>query len=127
MSSTMKAVVNETYGGPEVLEVQEVPVPTPSAGEVRVRVHAASINPVDVKVRSGKSLAAQYGARPVILGYDVSGVVDALGEVPAAIDRALGLHPEFEPVQRAFAAKAMGDTSPEAATRAARAVLAALG
>ena len=80
MSSTMKAVVNETYGAPEVLQVQEVPVPLSGAGEVRVRVHAASINPVDVKVRSGKSLAAQYGARPVILGYDVSGVVDALGE-----------------------------------------------
>lgn len=80
MASTMKAMVNETYGAPEVLQLQHLPIPVPAAGEVRVRVHAASINPVDVKVRSGKSLAAQYGARPVVLGYDVSGVVDALGD-----------------------------------------------
>jgi NADPH:quinone reductase-like Zn-dependent oxidoreductase len=75
----MKAAVIETYGAPEVLQVQDVPRPEPADGEVRVRVLAASVNPVDTKTRSGKSLAGQYGARPVILGWDVSGVVDALG------------------------------------------------
>jgi NADPH:quinone reductase-like Zn-dependent oxidoreductase len=84
MSETMKAVVIETYGAPEVLQVREVPRPLPAEGEVRIRIHAASINPVDTKVRSGNSLAGQYGARPVVLGWDVSGVVDVVG---AGVDR----------------------------------------
>jgi hypothetical protein len=58
--------------------------------------------------------------------WECGEVVDALAAVPAAIDRALAGHAAFEPVQRAFAAKVMGDTSPEAAARAAGFVLAAL-
>ena len=69
MSSTMKAVVNETYGAPEVLQVREIPVPVPGAGEVQVRVHAASIN----GRRQGRSqepgCAARGAARDP--GYDV--------------------------------------------------------
>jgi hypothetical protein len=58
--------------------------------------------------------------------WECGEVIDALPDLPAAIDRALARHPDFAPAQRAFAAKALGDTSPEAANRAADFVLSAL-
>ncbi|SMB79202.1 NADP-dependent oxidoreductase [Deinococcus hopiensis] len=72
----MRAMIIRQYGPPEVLEPTELPLPQPAPGEVRVQVHAVSINPVDYKRR--QNWAGQ--ALPVILGWDVSGVVDALGE-----------------------------------------------
>jgi NADPH:quinone reductase len=69
----MRAVTFTRFGGPEVLAVTEVPTPEPAAGQVRIRVEAAAVNPVDVAARSGV-----FGA-PVPLGWDVAGVVDALG------------------------------------------------
>ena len=66
----------QEYGGPEVLLPMDLPTPQPADGEVLVRVHAASINPVDFQARRGK---LQYADFPVVLGWDVSGVVDALG------------------------------------------------
>jgi NADPH2:quinone reductase len=70
----MKAVVIRSFGGPEVLEVAEVPVPQPGPGQVRVRVAAAAVNPVDVQTRSGALTAA--GLLPE---RDVAGTVEALG------------------------------------------------
>ena len=49
----MKAFYATRYGGPEVMQFGEIPDPTPGKGEVLVRVHASSLNPVDWKVRSG--------------------------------------------------------------------------
>ena len=72
----MKAIVIHQYGGPEVLTLEQVPIPTPSSGEVLIKVHAVSINPVDFKRRRGWA----NQPLPVILGWDVSGVVTALGE-----------------------------------------------
>src|SRR4051795_12118802 len=74
----MRAIVQHSYGGPEVLELGERPRPEPIATEVRVRVEAAGVNPVDWKVRSGKGSAA-LGDPPFTLGWDVAGVVDAVG------------------------------------------------
>jgi NADPH:quinone reductase-like Zn-dependent oxidoreductase len=74
----MRAIVQHTYGGPEVLELGERPRPEPIATEVRVRVEAAGVNPIDWKVRSGKGSAA-LGDPPFTLGWDVAGVVDAVG------------------------------------------------
>jgi NADPH:quinone reductase-like Zn-dependent oxidoreductase len=74
----MRAIVQHAYGGPEVLELGERPTPEPLATEVRVRVEAAGVNPVDWKVRAGKGSAA-LGDPPFTLGWDVSGVVDAVG------------------------------------------------
>ena len=49
----MKAVVVRRFGGPEALEILDVPVPEPAAGQVRIRVEAAAVNPVDVATRAG--------------------------------------------------------------------------
>lgn len=75
----MRSVVQHTLGGPEVLEVVRVARPKPLPTEVLVRVHAAGINPVDWKTRAGSGMAAVLGAPPFVLGWDVSGVVEATG------------------------------------------------
>ncbi|WNV75644.1 NADP-dependent oxidoreductase [Geodermatophilus sp. DSM 44513] len=77
----MRAVVVEEYGDPEVLRVGEVPEPTPSAGQVRVRVRAAAVNPVDLATRSGAlaSWVPAGASRPLVLGWDVAGTLDAVG------------------------------------------------
>ena len=75
---SMRAIVQHSFGGPEVLEVESRPVPEPLPTEVRVRVEAAGVNPVDWKTRAGKGAAAQFGL-PLTVGWDVTGVVDAVG------------------------------------------------
>ncbi|MEV4636920.1 NADP-dependent oxidoreductase [Actinoplanes sp. NPDC049548] len=77
--STMRAVVQHQYGGPEVLHVEQVPRPQPLPTEVLVRVTAAGINPVDWKTRAGSGMAGVLGAPPIVLGWDVSGVVEQVG------------------------------------------------
>ncbi|MVU77864.1 zinc-binding dehydrogenase [Nocardia sp. ET3-3] len=77
----MRAVVVRSFGGPEVLEVAEVPVPSAGPGQVRIRVAAAGVNPVDLHTRSGGLAAAGLMvARDVIgLGWDVAGTIDEIG------------------------------------------------
>lgn len=73
----MRAIVVERFGGPEVLELKEIERPEPGPGELLVRVVCAGTNPVDAKLRQfggGRRVTA-----PVVLGYDVSGVVEAVG------------------------------------------------
>ena len=75
----MKAVVLHEYGGPEKLKLEEVEDPKPAEGEILVHVAAASINPVDWKMRSGEAAARFPVEFPGILGRDVSGVIRELG------------------------------------------------
>jgi NADPH:quinone reductase-like Zn-dependent oxidoreductase len=75
----MKAVVQHEYGAPEVLAIEEVAEPQPIPTEIQVRVHAAAVNPVDFKTRAGKGVSGVLGEPPVRLGWDVSGVVTAVG------------------------------------------------
>ncbi len=75
----MRAVVLREFGGPEVLGVEEVPVPEPIPTEIQVRVHAAGVNPVDFKTRVGKGMSAVLGEPPLRVGWDVSGTVSAVG------------------------------------------------
>jgi NADPH:quinone reductase-like Zn-dependent oxidoreductase len=75
----MRAVVQDAFGGPEVLHVAEVPQPAPIPTEVLVRVHAAGVNPVDWKTRTGKGAAGALGPLPFTIGWDVSGVVEQVG------------------------------------------------
>lgn len=75
---TMRAIVQHSFGDPDVLAVEDVPRPEPTATEVRVRVQAAGVNPVDWKTRGGKGPAAGWGL-PMTVGWDVAGVVDAVG------------------------------------------------
>lgn len=70
-------MVIREFGGPEKLELADMPVPQPAAHEVRVRVRAASVNPVDYKIRRSGEWAKV--PMPAILGYDAAGVVDAVG------------------------------------------------
>jgi NADPH:quinone reductase-like Zn-dependent oxidoreductase len=79
MSETMQASVIEAYGEPEVLQLKEVEKPVAGAEEVLVRVRAAGVNPVDVKTRAGKGVAGRLKGFPVILGWDISGVVEDVG------------------------------------------------
>ena len=81
----MKAVQIATYGGPEVLEVVDVPEPQPTDGEVLVRVRAATVNPVDAFTRAGFTQALAPGiALPVTPGWDLAGV-DAEGNRVAGL------------------------------------------
>ena len=75
----MRAISQDTYGGPEVLRPVELERPVPLPTEVLVRVHAAGVNPVDWKTRSGRGMAAVLGGPPFVLGWDVSGVVEEVG------------------------------------------------
>jgi NADPH:quinone reductase-like Zn-dependent oxidoreductase len=73
----MKAACFMKHGGPEVMELRELPDPAPAAGEVLVEVHAASVNGADWKVRAGS--AAPVARFPYVPGRDFSGTVAALG------------------------------------------------
>lgn len=75
-SHTMRAVTQHSLGGPEVLEITEVPRPEPRPNEILVRVRAASLNPTDWKHRAGGGF---LGDPPFVLGWDLSGVVEAAG------------------------------------------------
>ena len=81
----MRAVTFSRLGGPEVLEVSDLPEPKPGPGEVRIRVAAATVNPTDISFRSGRQLStaqlAEMGVRPpYVPGMEFAGVVDAVGE-----------------------------------------------
>ncbi len=76
---TMKAIRIHNYGGPEVLKYEDAPRPQPQAGEVLVRVHGAGVNPIDWKVREGHMKDFWPHKFPLILGWDLSGVVEQLG------------------------------------------------
>lgn len=77
----MKAIELIGFGGVENLQPAELPMPVISDNEVLVRIKAISINPVDIKTRKGKSLAsALKDYHPVILGWDISGVVADTGK-----------------------------------------------
>jgi len=74
----VRAIVQHSYGGPEVLELEEVSTPEPIATEVQVRVHAAGINPVDFKTRAGTGMAGILEP-PMTIGWDVAGTVTEVG------------------------------------------------
>jgi len=76
-----RAVVYEKFGGPEVLELREVPEPHAGPGQVRVRVAAAGLNPLDWGLAQRPETAAMFGITlPSGFGYDFAGVVDEVGE-----------------------------------------------
>lgn len=73
----MRAAVLTEFGAP--LELTELDVPTPGPGEVLVRVHASAVNPLDTKIRRGQAAHAKTEP-PAVLGIDMAGVVEAVGE-----------------------------------------------
>ncbi|MBC2905928.1 NADP-dependent oxidoreductase [Streptomyces cupreus] len=111
----MRAVVVTTFGGPEAVEVVETEVPEPGARQVRIKVAAAALNPVDAGVRQGVFGGA---GKRIGLGWDVAGTVDATGVASAwtvgdevvALDygmvKPLGTHAEYVVVDTDAVAKA---------------------
>src|SRR6267154_5534846 len=73
----MKAIVVREHGGPEVLKLEDLPDPKPSADQVVVRLRAVGVNPVDVYIRSGAY--ARKPALPFIPGSDAGGEIEAVG------------------------------------------------
>ncbi len=76
----MRAIGLTEFGGPDVLRVIDLPDPVPGPGEVRIRVHAAAVNPTDAMLRAG-AVTAWFEGRPgpYVPGMDAAGVVDAIG------------------------------------------------
>lgn len=91
---TSRAVRLESFGGPEVLDLREVPVPQAGPGQLRVRVTAAGLNPMDWFITSDADTARQFGlTTPCGFGTDYAGVVDQVGDGVigfAAGDRVFG-------------------------------------
>ncbi|MCE9657693.1 MAG: alcohol dehydrogenase catalytic domain-containing protein [Burkholderiales bacterium] len=75
----MKAIRVHAYGGPELMQLDDAPVPVCGAGDLLVRVVAAGVNPIDWKMRSGAMAAHMPKSFPMTLGSDAAGVVTALG------------------------------------------------
>lgn len=76
---TSRAVQYRRFGGPEVLETVDRDDPVPGDGQVLVDVRAAGVNPLDWKLRSGLMAAGDAPAAPIVPGFDVAGVVAAVG------------------------------------------------
>ena len=116
----MKAMVLERHGDPRSFKERDLPTPDPGAGELRIRIDAVSVNPVDCKMRSGRLPVPL----PAVLGRDVAGVVDALGEgtsgfakgeaVMAVLfgPRSNGAYARYVTVPTAFVARAPKNLSP---------------
>ncbi|MET8772488.1 NADP-dependent oxidoreductase [Streptomyces sp. NPDC004658] len=111
----MRAAVVRAFGGPDAVEIAEVPVPEPGAGQVRIKVAAGALNPVDAGVRAGFFGGA---GKTLGLGWDAAGTVDAVGVaaawqvgdpvvalVPGVADP-LGAHAEYVVVDAGAVAKA---------------------
>jgi NADPH:quinone reductase-like Zn-dependent oxidoreductase len=100
----MKAVQIHDFGSANVMQIEEIPTPNPGPGEVLIKVRAASVNPIDYKMRSGEVKPAGM-TMPLTLGRDVSGVVENVGrdvtrykagdDVYALLDRDHGGYAEF--------------------------------
>jgi alcohol dehydrogenase len=112
----MRAFVLTAYGGPECTALTDVPQASPRAGELLVRVHAAGLNPVDFKTRAGKLKVITNYPLPIVMGNELSGVVDAVGpgvtrftrndHVFARVDKSImGAFAEFAVVHEDHAAR----------------------
>jgi NADPH:quinone reductase-like Zn-dependent oxidoreductase len=80
-ATSSRAVQLDSFGGPEVLNLREVPAPQAGSGQIRVRVAAAGLNPMDWKMISDADTAARFGlSLPSGFGTDYAGVVDQVGD-----------------------------------------------
>jgi NADPH:quinone reductase-like Zn-dependent oxidoreductase len=91
----MKAVVLHHYGGPEVLRLEDTPRPQPKDDEVLIRVIAASVNPVDVAIRSGKYAQYFHTTLPLIPGMDAAGVIEKVGSKISTLKAGDGVYAFF--------------------------------
>jgi NADPH:quinone reductase-like Zn-dependent oxidoreductase len=75
----MKAIRIHEFGGPDVLELENIAIPQPAANEVLIKVYASSVNPVDQKIVAGQASAKFPTKFPLTIGWDVSGVIEKTG------------------------------------------------
>jgi alcohol dehydrogenase len=112
----MRAFVLQRYGGPEHTALSDVPQPSPGAGELLVRVHAAGLNFVDLRTRAGGLKLIHRYPLPIVMGNELSGVVEAGGlgvtrfakgdRVFARVDKGtMGAFAEYVVVQQNLAAR----------------------
>jgi NADPH:quinone reductase-like Zn-dependent oxidoreductase len=102
---TVRAAVQRSFGGPEVLTIEDASIPDVIPTEVRVQVEFAGVNPVDAKVRAGASVAAFAGNFPLTVGWDIAGVIESVGAGVtrfAVGDRVFGM-PRFPRPARGYA------------------------
>ncbi|MFI6037987.1 alcohol dehydrogenase catalytic domain-containing protein [Streptomyces sp. NPDC051315] len=117
----VKAVGITEFGGPEVLQVLELPVPDARPGEVRIRVRAATVNAVDALQRSGPARSPE-ARLPFVPGMEAAGVVDRIG-AGTDTDLSVGDHVNWSdpansrPTRPARGLPACGTSSPNAAGR----------
>lgn len=100
-ANPMKAILHCEYGGPEVLTLVDIEKPTPTDNQILVRVHAASVNPLDLTIRGPLLLRPMFGMRKpkdTRLGVDYAGTIEAVGKNPAAAG-------QFKPGDEVFGAK----------------------
>ena len=93
----MKAVQIDKFGGPEVLQVRDIPVPDPGPGDTLIDIYSATVNPADWKSRNGGYTKPAEGFFPHTLGRDFSGVVRALGDAAEGLqvgDQVYGVTPQ---------------------------------
>lgn len=103
-----RVVVASAYGGPEVLEVIDEPVPEPGEGQARIAVRAAGVNPIDHKLYSGM-FGNDPAGLPVRLGFEAAGVVDAVG--PGVTSVAVGDEVIGHPLSGAYAEYVTADVA----------------
>ncbi|HWV61149.1 MAG TPA: alcohol dehydrogenase catalytic domain-containing protein [Sphingopyxis sp.] len=90
----MRAMIIKSFGGADMLHWGDLPTPEPTVGEVLVRVVCAGVNPADWKTREGKLSAYIQYHFPFVLGFDLAGIVEAVGEGVDAFspgDRVFGM------------------------------------
>lgn len=85
--ATMHAVATSSYGPIDGLKVMDLPTPEPRAGQVRVAVHTAAVNPADEKTLTGTMKLLHGRSFPMVVGYDFAGVVDAVGDGVTSVSK----------------------------------------
>jgi NADPH:quinone reductase-like Zn-dependent oxidoreductase len=90
--TSMRAMIYRAYGGPERLELVELPRPVPAADQLLIRVHASSVNPVDWKRASGALRMIMPASFPLVPGFDIAGEVAAVGARAADFSVGMRVH-----------------------------------
>jgi NADPH:quinone reductase-like Zn-dependent oxidoreductase len=93
----MKAIRIHDFGPPEVLRLEDIEPPEAGPSDVLIRVVAASVNPIDCKIRSGAMKGALRRSLPVVLGWDTAGIVESVGAAVTKFKRGFAVYsyPEF--------------------------------
>ena len=110
----MRAMIINGFGGADVLQRGELPVPAPGPGEVLVRVVCAGVNPADWKTREGKLSAYIDYHFPFVLGFDLAGLVETVGEGVDAFlpgDRVFGMSRQGQGLDGSYAEYCIADAA----------------